>query len=148
MPRFGLAMAALLGLVATPALAQTDTGLGGKQPASDAASNIGSGDTRTQWAPQLPAPAVPDNAPPAAFIDAALRALATGHTGEAQEAMERAESRVLNRAVRPSKADEPSQQSLVQQIGQARQALSAGDRLTAVRLLEQAKKTPQATEAD
>ncbi len=147
MRRSILVLPVLCGLAALPALAQSGDGAG-KQPSSDAASNIGAGDTRTQWAPQLPAPAVDDNAPPAAFIDAAVRALAAGRTGEAQEAMERAESRALDRSVRPSKAGEPSQQALIQQIAAARQALSAGDRLGAVRLLEQAAKTPQATQRD
>jgi hypothetical protein len=93
----------------------------------------------------LPTPSVGEDAPPAAFIDAALKALAAGRTGEAQEAIERAESRVLTRSVRPSQAGQPSQQPLIQQLTQARLALASGDRLRAATLLEQAAKNPEAT---
>ena len=93
----------------------------------------------------LPTPALDENAPPKAFIDAALRAIAAGRTGEAQEAIERAESRALIRSVKPSQAGNPSQQPLVQQLIQARQALGARDRMRAVTLLQAAAKTPEAT---
>ena len=95
-------------------------------------------------APPLPAPALDDNSPPQAFIDAAMKAIAVGHLGEAQEAIERAESRALDRSVKPSLAGQPSQQPLVQQLSQARQALSAGDKLQAVQLLQAAAANPSA----
>jgi hypothetical protein len=93
----------------------------------------------------LPAPAVDDDAPPVAFLDAARRAIAANRTGEAQEALERAESRVLSRPVKPSKAGEPSTQKLVKEIAQARQALGEGDRLRAVQLIETAMALPEAS---
>jgi hypothetical protein len=92
----------------------------------------------------LPAPSVDENAPPQVFIQAALRAIAAGRTGEAQEAIERAESRALIRSVKPSQAEQPSEQPLVQQLTQARLALASGDRLRAATLLEAAAKSPEA----
>ncbi len=99
---------------------------------------------QTAQAP-LPVPALDENAPPKAFIDAALRAIAAGRTGEAQEAIERAESRALIRSVKPSQAGNPSQQPLVQQLSQARQALAAGDRMRAVTILQAAAQSPQSS---
>jgi hypothetical protein len=143
--------AVLLVLIAAPAWAQTAPTPAddqpGKEPLSTSASNI-TPDTQRPWAPRLPAPPVPENAPPKDFIQAALNALAAGRTGEAQEAMERAESRVLTRSVRPSRANQPSQQPLVQQLAQARQALGANNRMEAVRILQQALKNPEASETD
>lgn len=95
-----------------------------------------------------PAAAPDANAPPAAFIDTALHALAAGRLAEAENAIEQAESRALTRAVRPSRADQPSQQPLVAQLSKARQALESGDRLKAVDLLETAAKTPDATDKE
>lgn len=125
-----MTVAALATLLAAPALAQ------------------GTPQTPPAVASPLPTPAIDENAPPQAFIEAALHALATGRVAEAQEAIERAETRLLARAVKPSLADQPSQQPLVQQLSQARQALAAGDKLGAVGLLEAAAKNPEATKAE
>ena len=118
--------------------------LGGKQPMSNTATNIGPSDTRTTYSPSLPAPPVDENAPPAAFLDAARNALAAGRTGEAQEALERAESRALDRSVKPSQAGEPSQQSLVTQIANARHMLASGDRTATLKAIETAAANPEA----
>lgn len=122
MRRLALAATLLLSAGAVPALAQSDT-----------------------LATRLPAPPVDDNAAPIAFIQAATQALAAGRVAEAQEAIERAESRALDRPVRPSLADKPSQQPLVQQLNQARQALASGDKMQAMTLLEVAAKNPEAS---
>lgn len=66
-------------------------------PVSDKASNITPADTRTPIAPELPPPPVADNASPLDFLHAARDALAHGKTGQAQEALERAEARALDR---------------------------------------------------
>jgi hypothetical protein len=148
MLRCGILCAALA-LAAAPVLGQTppaDTG--GKQPTSTVPTNTGPENTHTVWSPQLPTPAVGDDAPPAAFVKAAQAALAAGRLGEAQEAIERAESRALDRSVRPSRASAPSRQPLVQQLAQARQMLGAGDRMGAMLKLDQALKNPEATEQE
>jgi hypothetical protein len=142
-------IAALCALAIAPAVAQTPAGtVGGSQPTSMVPTNTGPADTRTLWSPQLPVPAVGEDAPPAAFVKSAQAAIAAGRLGEAQEAIERAESRALDRSVRPSKAGTPSRQPLVQQLAQARQLLGAGDRMGALRMLNQALANPEATEKD
>ena len=138
-------VAALLSLAAVPALAQTTPDAGtGKQPMSTAPTTLNSSTPHTLWSPSLPTPAVGEDAPPAAFIRSAIAAISAGRLGEAQEAIERAESRALDRSVRPSTAGQPSQQSLVQQLSAARQALGTGDKAGTLRLLQQADANPEA----
>lgn len=87
---------------------------------------------------QLPEPDVDENAPPSAFLAAARGAIAAGRTGEAMEALERAESRALIRSVRPSRAGDPSRQPLVRIIADARAKLAGGDRMGALEAIERA----------
>jgi hypothetical protein len=87
---------------------------------------------------RLPTPEVDENAPPSAFLNAARLAIAAGRDGEALEALERAESRALDRSVRPSRAGVPSPQPLVARIAQARAALAGGDRMQTLQLIDQA----------
>jgi hypothetical protein len=96
-------------------------------PVSDKASNIAPADTRATIAPELPPPPVPDNASPLAFLHAARAALAHGKTGQAQEALERAEARALDRAVPLFQTDKSIDDPLVTQIRQARLALASND---------------------
>jgi hypothetical protein len=147
MPSFHV-IALLFPLAAAPIFAQSVADTGGRQPTSTAPANVGPGDTHTLWSPQLPTPFVDDNAAPAAFMKAAEAAIAAGRLGEAQEAIERAESRALDRSVRPSKAGQPSQQKLVRQLADARRALGTGDRAGALRLLQAAMANPDATAKD
>ena len=135
-----LAFVLLIASVA-PGLAQTTAdpvtgarpgnviGTGQSLPLSDKASNATPGDTRSVIAPRLPTPSAGDDSSPRAFLEAAQRALTLGHTGEAQEALERAESRLLDRSVAPSRAGQPSEQPDVAAVGEARRALAAGDRV-------------------
>lgn len=72
-------------------------GIGLSLPTSRQASNITPQDTRSIIAPTLPKPPLAENATPAQFLAAARDALARGQTGEAQEALERAMTRRLDR---------------------------------------------------
>ena len=99
---------------------------GAGSPRSNRASNIGPSDTRSEIAPRLPDPATASNTPEA-YLAAAQRALASGRTGAAQEALERAETRLLTRSTEASAAATPADMPMVQQIGQARQALAMRD---------------------
>lgn len=99
---------------------------GAGSPRSNRASNIAPSDTHSDIAPRLPNPAAASNSPEA-YLAAAQRALASGRTGAAQEALERAETRVLSRSTDPSAAATPADMPMVQQISQARQALAARD---------------------
>jgi hypothetical protein len=148
-----LTAAAILGLAAGSALAQTDAttgarpgnipGSGQSLPLSNNASNIGPSDTRSDIAPRLPDPGVAAGGTPRDFLVAARNALGSNRTGEAQEALERAETRVLSRSVVPSTAENPSQQPLIKTIGDARRALAANDRATVVSLIDQAIANPE-----
>ncbi len=138
-------LALLLSLTAAPALAQS-VDVGGKQPTSTVPTNVGPADTHTLWSPGLPTPEVDANASPAAFVRAAQGAITAGRLGEAQEAIERAESRALDRSVRPSRAGEPSHQPMVRQLAQARQALASGDTAGAMAKLNAALANPDAQE--
>ena len=170
-PRF-LALAGACALTAIPAIAQTypppppaleapppalrasptgarpgnEIGTGQSLPTSARSSNITPGDTRSVIAPRLPTPPLDENAPPFAFLASARQALAAGRTGEGQEALERAESRALDRSVRPSQAGQASRQSLVHEIAQAREALAAGDGSRTIELIAIAMENPEARE--
>lgn len=112
-------------------------GSGGNVPTSNRASNIDRADTRTEYAPRLPTPDAASNSPEA-FLMAAQRALAAGRTGQAQEALERAETRLLTRATDPSMANTPDNAPMVMQISQARQALARRDNAGARRAIDMA----------
>ncbi len=136
-------------LVAAPVMAQPADeatgarpgnviGTGQSLPLSDKASNATDGDTKSVIAPRLPTPNAGDDASPRSFLESAQRAITLGRTGEAQEALERAESRLLDRSVPPSRAGQPSPQPLVATVGDARRALVSGDRAGAQRLIGEA----------
>ncbi len=113
-------------------------GTGQSLPLSDKASNATAGDTASVIAPRLPTPASGDDSGPVAFLHDADRAITLGRTGEAQEALERAESRLLDRSVVRTRANAPDEQPLVKTVGNARRALAAGDRRAAQDLIQQA----------
>ena len=98
------------------------------------ASNIAPADTRSSVAPALPVPAVALGAPPLSFLEAARRALAGARTGEAQEALERAETRLLNSAAQPVLAAP----SMAPALANTRAARQAHDRAGAAREIDAA----------
>ncbi len=145
------AAAALLALTAAPAMAQpvpaganpetgarpgNVIGTGNSLPTSNRASNINPYDTRSLIAPRLPVPPVADNARPRRFLLVARQALQSGQTGVAQEALERAESRLLDRSVAPSRAAEPIRGPIVTEVANARQALGRGDIGGSIRIID------------
>jgi hypothetical protein len=107
-------------------------------PLSSNASNITSADTRSTIAPRLPNPDVGPGAGPKQLLMAARQALAANQTGAAQEALERAETRALDRSVAPSRAGEPDSGRFVRQIGDARRALATGDKATTMQMIDAA----------
>ena len=147
-----LGLTATFGLSATGALAQApygmdtatgarpghEPGVGTSLPMSDRASNIVPGDTRSIVAPTLPSPPVGPDAGARDYLAAARTALAAGRTGEAQQSLEMAETRALDRSVAPSQADMPSRSRFIAQIGEARRALGSGDRAQAMAMIDQA----------
>jgi hypothetical protein len=145
-----LALAALLAATVMPALAQapaaTDTGArpgneigtGNSLPRSDKASNTTAHDTRTQIAPNLPSPGIDENATPRDYLVAARKALIAGHTGQAQQSLEMADTRLLHRSVAQGQTNEHSNDPLVMRIDEARRALGNGDTRLATQIIDSA----------
>ena len=145
-----LATAALLGMIAMPALAQVfygndpvtgarpghEPGVGVSLPLSDRASNIGRADTRSTIAPTLPPPPIGENATAHDYLAAARVALLAGQTGQAQQALEMAETRALDRPVAPDQVSVPADSRFIARIGEARRALGHGDAARAVALID------------
>jgi hypothetical protein len=119
-----------LGLAA-PALAQQQwahqPGTGESGPASATASNIGPADTHSDIAPHFQSPDVGPNAGPVGYLKAAEKALDQHRTGEAEQALEMAETRLLDRSTPVGDANQPDQNGMVQKVSMARQALGQND---------------------
>jgi hypothetical protein len=117
-----------------------EIGTGQSLPLSDNAGNIGPQDTQSVIAPNLPSPDVGEGASPHDYLAAARTALLVGRTGEAQQALEMAETRALDRSVPLFQTNTPSDNPLVAEIRRALDALATGDREQTVRLIEVALK--------
>jgi hypothetical protein len=122
-------------------------GSGMSMPMGNTASNINPTDTSSSIAPNLPSPAIGDNASVPDYLVAARNALAAGRTGEAQQSLEMAQTRLLDRSVPLFQTNSPSANPVVSQISQALQALAAGDRAQCMRLIEAAIPNAQAAMA-
>lgn len=126
-----------LGLQAPIAFAQTtystgarpgnDIGTRDSLPLSPYASNITSGDTKSTIAPTPPEPNVPPDADVQQLLVASLQSLANGQTGTADEALEQAETNILDRSVPQTQTDYTSGDPIVSQIESARSALGSND---------------------
>lgn len=111
-------------------------GVGMSMPSSNRASNGTAANTRTSYAPSLPAPNLGPNATPHDLLRAARMDLSAHHTGAAQEALERAETRFLDRSVPADRASMPDGSRMVDRISQARQALGNGDMQGATQIID------------
>jgi hypothetical protein len=121
------------GLTAEGARPGHSPGEGVSEPMSTRASNIGGPGPHSEIAPRLPTPPVGENATPESYVSAAQQALRRNRTGEAQEALERAETRVLEL----HQADQ-GRIPMMDTLEQARQALGRHDTAGARRILDQA----------
>jgi hypothetical protein len=101
-----------------------DIGTGMSLPRSDKAGNLDQATTHSELAPNLPAPAADDLR---GLLMEARADLAANRTGAAQEAMERAETRALDRSIPVGTERVPAQDPLIAAVTQARGALAAGD---------------------
>jgi len=129
-----LASAALLCLTGG-AFAQNSTG----SPMSGKASNITGSNTRSTIAPRLPMPGADE---PNQLLMQAQSALARGRTGAAQEALERAETRLLDRATPASDASTPISGPRIDAIRKALSSLGTGDRAGAKSAISMAMSQP------
>lgn len=135
-----LSMTSIATLVNAQSMSGT-TGAGGGRmhastPVSSRASNISPADTRSNIAPALPTPMVGADSGPNAYLKAAHDALVSGRTGEAQQSLEMAETRVLDRVVPPDQAGSPNADPAVTQIQSALQSLGNGDRGRALQIID------------
>lgn len=115
-----------------------EIGTGMSMPLSDRAGNILPAENGPPYAARLPDPPVDDNASVSSFLLAARGALAAGRTGEAQEALERAQTRALDRSVPLFHTGDPIRDPLIERIHAVLTALGGGDRMQAMEVLEQA----------
>lgn len=86
--------------------------------------------------PPLPAPALADGARPSDALRAAQGALAAGRLGEAQEALEMAQTRMLDRSVPLGQTNNPSDNPTVSSISLALQALAVRDRPSSMQAIQ------------
>jgi hypothetical protein len=147
-----IAAAALLGMSAGAALAQTapgfdpatgarpghEPGVGISLPLSNSASNITPSDTRSVIAPTLPAPPVGPNATVRDYLRAARASLAAGQTGATQQSLEMAETRALDRSVPIGQTNVPYSDKLISEIRDARRAMGNGDNQRAIQIIDMA----------
>lgn len=144
-----VATVALLGMTTISALAQApgldpatgarpghEPGIGDSLPRSNNASNIGPADTRSDIAPTLPPSLLGEKATAREYLTAARAALVAGHTGQAQQSLEMAETRALDRSIVPDQVTVPSGSRLVGRIGDARRALGNGDSVQAIAMID------------
>src|SRR5271170_258212 len=94
--------------------------------------------SRSAIVPPLPVPPVDPNASPATFLLSARGAVERNRLGEAQEALERAETRLQGQSVVPAAAPAQDQEIAVLDIGVARRALAARDRARALLAIDDA----------
>jgi hypothetical protein len=118
MSRLTFCLAMIIGALGGPVLAQTS-------PSTVATA--------------LPAPPVSEDADAAEFLRDAERALAAGREGEAQQSLEMAQTRLLDRSVPLGSTRVPSDSPSVNLVSQALQALVSGDRMNCLRLIHAAQ---------
>ena len=128
---------------ATGARPGHDPGVGLSYPLSPSASNISPANTRSVIAPTLPEPVVGPNATPEQLLAEARAALNAGQTGRAQQAMEMAQTRLLDRSVPVDATNIPAASPTNSAIAHALQALSAGDYGGAMQAIDAALQTVQ-----
>ena len=131
-------MTALSTIAAAPGLAQPVDLLAPTIVTTVPPSNTARPDTRSATAPPLPGPPARSNESPREFLDAARQALEAGRIGKAQEALERAETALLNSSGAPVTASPPDIQHAILAIGAARHRLAAHDRQGAIRAIDDA----------
>jgi len=144
-----LATAALLGMTSIPAFAQIPppgppaTGARpGEVPdiVEQRQTPHSSGMMQQSNAPsttmQAPSASLGNSADTRNHLQAARSALASGRTSQAQEALEMAETRVLNRSMLEGRTEAMPEPQIVADLRDARMALRGGDRQRAIGLVD------------
>ncbi len=145
-----LATAALFCVTAASAMAQAPSGaapatgarpghvagVGDSLPRSNNASNIVPADTHSNIAPTLPNSTIGEDAGPRGYLTEARASLVAGRTGQAQQSLEMAETRALDRSVPQGQTGMASDSQLVSRIRDARHALGGGDKARAMQCID------------
>ncbi len=126
---------------ATGARAGHEPGVGESLPRSDKASNISRGDRQTAIAPTLPRSGLGDDATSSDYLRAARASLVAGRSGQAQQSLEMAETRALDRSVPQGETNTPSDSQLVSRIRDALHALGGHSNAQAIAFIDQALAT-------
>jgi hypothetical protein len=109
------------------------------------------GNPRLTITPSLPVRYIDPDAGPTPFLITAREAVATGRFGDAEEAIERTETRLLDRRALASTESQPDIDHLIQDLATARQNLAARDRSGAARVIDNAllamRETPEQASA-
>jgi hypothetical protein len=132
-----MSAAALFQLSANGARAGNDP-LGGSVTMDSRAMTLALDKTRSTVVPALPSPPGGDEQRASDYLKAAQGALAAGRTGEARQALEMAQTRMLDRSVPMGQTNNPNDNPTVQQISGALQALASHDRATCMQLIDTA----------
>ena len=138
MRALSLAAPILAGLAGMPFVAHAQSW----SSAPPAGSIRSAADTRSTIVPNLPGPGLGVDASPQDFLRAAQGALATGRTREAQQSLEMAQTRMLDRSVPYGQTNNPSESPGVRRVSQALRALGAGDRAGCMAAIEAALAAP------
>ena len=143
-----LAAAGLLGVIAVSALAQAppiarddvraglENGDRDSLPKSNNASNIVGSGEGSGVAPTLPSPNLGPDAPIRDYLRSARASLVAGETGKAQQSLEMAETRSLNRAEPSAQPNMPTNSAMANKIREALQTLGSGDKPGTIRLID------------
>ena len=134
-------------LVAMSAAALSQPSPNGARPANEFggdgttdghAIRLAMDNARSTVVPALPSPPGGDEQRASDYLKAAQGALAAGRSGEAQQALEMAQTRMLDRSVPMGQTNNPNDNPTVQQISRALQALAVRDRATSMQFIEAA----------
>jgi hypothetical protein len=131
-----MSAAALAQLAPSGVRPGNDVASGRSRPVASHATNLGPQDTNSTIVPDLPSPPIGEDQRPSDYLKAAQAALAAGRTGETQQALEMAQTRLLDRSVPIGQTNNPSDNPTVLQIDQALQALAARDRSTCMQQIQ------------
>jgi len=111
-------------------------GTGNSLPRSNAAGNLNAATTHSDLAPNLPAPVGLESVRD--LLLTARQDLLARQTGAAQEALERAETRALDRDITPGTERIPDRSPEIAVIAQARDALANNNLNGAIAVIDQA----------
>ncbi len=101
------------------------------EPKSTTATNIVPRDTHSDLAASLPSPNLGPNADPANYLHNAKQELARHRTGAAQQALEMAETRLLDRSVPATDVNQPDRSPAISEVSEALHSLGRNDIPTA-----------------